>query len=60
MECINTNIADSLYNRLKGNVDVVICNPPYVPTEDDELQKAFWNLKEKDRLLKEGKMEEMR
>lgn len=41
-------------------MDVVICNPPYVPTDQDELQRAMENLKLKDKLLKEGKMEEMK
>lgn len=41
-------------------VNVVICNPPYVPTEEYELENAIRYLKVKDRLLKEGKMEEMK
>lgn len=46
--------------KILEKIDVVICNPPYVPTDEEELENALSKLKEKDRLLKEGKMEEMR
>ncbi|CAN6553680.1 unnamed protein product [Malus baccata var. baccata] len=36
-ELINTNIASGLEERLKGLVDVIVVNPPYVPTPEDEV-----------------------
>eukprot|EP00931_Biecheleriopsis_adriatica_P045507 TRINITY_DN26067_c0_g1_i2.p1 TRINITY_DN26067_c0_g1~~TRINITY_DN26067_c0_g1_i2.p1 ORF type:complete len:247 (+),score=45.91 TRINITY_DN26067_c0_g1_i2:19-759(+) len=33
-ECVRSSLTSSL--RLAGSVDIVICNPPYVPTEDEE------------------------
>ena len=32
-EVINTRTLDFVQDRLQGNVDVLICNPPYVATE---------------------------
>ncbi|KAJ7962164.1 hemK methyltransferase family member 2-like [Quillaja saponaria] len=36
-ELINTNIASGLDSRLKGLIDVMVVNPPYVPTREDEV-----------------------
>ncbi|KAM1138177.1 hypothetical protein ACFX14_035977 [Malus domestica] len=36
-ELIHTNIASGLEKRLKGLVDVIVVNPPYVPTPEDEV-----------------------
>lgn len=36
-ELINTDIASGLENRLAGSVDVIVVNPPYVPTPEDEV-----------------------
>ena len=36
-ELINTDIASGLENRLAGSVDVMVVNPPYVPTPEDEV-----------------------
>ncbi|KAM3682963.1 hypothetical protein ACJW31_12G110400 [Castanea mollissima] len=36
-ELINTDIALGLENRLAGLVDVMVVNPPYVPTPEDEV-----------------------
>ncbi|KAL6198710.1 hypothetical protein ACLB2K_028499 [Fragaria x ananassa] len=36
-ELINTNIASGLEKRLAGLVDVIVVNPPYVPTPEDEV-----------------------
>lgn len=36
-ELISTNIASGLEKRLAGLVDVIVVNPPYVPTPDDEV-----------------------
>lgn len=36
-EVVSTNIASALENRLAGVVDVVVVNPPYVPTPEDEV-----------------------
>ena len=38
MEVINTNISSGL--NLDHKVDVIICNPPYVVTSDEELDFA--------------------
>ncbi|MBA0600096.1 hypothetical protein Gorai_006294 [Gossypium raimondii] len=36
-ELINTDIASGLENRLAGSVDLLVVNPPYVPTPEDEV-----------------------
>lgn len=36
-EVITTNIASGLEKRLAGLVDVIVVNPPYVPTPEDEV-----------------------
>ncbi|VVA22105.1 PREDICTED: hemK methyltransferase family member [Prunus dulcis] len=36
-ELITTNIASGLQKRLAGLVDVIVVNPPYVPTPEDEV-----------------------
>ncbi|CAI9099139.1 OLC1v1035916C1 [Oldenlandia corymbosa var. corymbosa] len=36
-ELINTNIASGLEARLAGLVDVMVVNPPYVPTPEEEV-----------------------
>ncbi|GAV80100.1 Methyltransf_26 domain-containing protein [Cephalotus follicularis] len=36
-ELINTDIASGLDKRLAGSVDVMVVNPPYVPTPEDEV-----------------------
>ncbi|WRX21294.1 Methyltransferase small domain - like 2, partial [Theobroma cacao] len=36
-ELINTDIASGLENRLAGLVDLLVVNPPYVPTPEDEV-----------------------
>ncbi|XP_022722385.1 hemK methyltransferase family member 2-like [Durio zibethinus] len=36
-ELIHTDIASGLENRLAGSVDVMVVNPPYVPTPEDEV-----------------------
>ncbi|XVE82133.1 hypothetical protein DITRI_Ditri15bG0122500 [Diplodiscus trichospermus] len=36
-ELINTDIAFGLENRLAGSVDVMVVNPPYVPTPEGEV-----------------------
>ncbi|KAL8101469.1 uncharacterized protein LOC141684266 isoform X2 [Apium graveolens] len=36
-ELIRTDIASGLEGRLGGSVDVIVCNPPYVPTPEDEV-----------------------
>ena len=37
LEVINCNLVDPLLSRLENKVDVLVFNPPYVPTVDDEL-----------------------
>lgn len=36
-EVICTNIVSGLERRLEGSVDVMVVNPPYVPTPEDEV-----------------------
>lgn len=36
-ELVNTDIASGLEKRLGGSVDVMVVNPPYVPTPEDEV-----------------------
>ncbi|XP_008779458.1 methyltransferase N6AMT1-like [Phoenix dactylifera] len=36
-EIITTNIASGLHKRLAGMIDVVVVNPPYVPTPEEEV-----------------------
>ncbi|XP_065879666.1 uncharacterized protein [Euphorbia lathyris] len=36
-ELIVTDIASGLENRLEGKIDVMVVNPPYVPTPEDEV-----------------------
>lgn len=37
VDIINTNIASGLENRLSGLVDIIVVNPPYVPTPEYEV-----------------------
>lgn len=37
VQAIRTNLAESLVDRLEDSVDLMVFNPPYVPTEDDEV-----------------------
>lgn len=39
-EVINTDIASGLEMRLAGLVDVMVVNPPYVPTPEDEVGRG--------------------
>ncbi|GMI80100.1 HemK methyltransferase [Hibiscus trionum] len=36
-ELINTDIASGLESRLAGSIDLLVVNPPYVPTPEDEV-----------------------
>lgn len=38
VQVVRTNLAECLVDRLTNMVDLLIFNPPYVPTEDDDLQ----------------------
>ncbi|KAF8633594.1 hypothetical protein AX15_001387 [Amanita polypyramis BW_CC] len=40
IDCINASLADSLLYRLKNAVDIVLFNPPYVPTDSEEALEA--------------------
>ncbi|KAF9452576.1 S-adenosyl-L-methionine-dependent methyltransferase [Macrolepiota fuliginosa MF-IS2] len=40
LECVNTSFASPLMSRLRHQVDVVLFNPPYVPTEYEEAHIA--------------------
>ena len=39
-EVIKTDCISGLADRLKGKVDLLICNPPYVATSENEAQNA--------------------
>ena len=43
MESINSNFALPLHYRLKHSIDIIIFNPPYVPTVTDEAREAQHN-----------------
>lgn len=36
VDCIQTSILDGLLPRFEGTIDLLICNPPYIPTEEKE------------------------
>ena len=36
-QVIRTDLLSGIDNRLNGLVDVLVCNPPYVTTEQSEL-----------------------
>ncbi|EST07923.1 Eukaryotic/archaeal PrmC-related [Kalmanozyma brasiliensis GHG001] len=40
IEAIRTSLLSGLRSRLRGNVDVLLFNPPYVPTEEEEEAMA--------------------
>lgn len=37
---IHTSLAGPLSTRLRNSVDVLVFNPPYVPTESEEAQEG--------------------
>jgi release factor glutamine methyltransferase len=37
VDIIRTHLVDALLDGLKNNVDVLIFNPPYVPTPEEEV-----------------------
>ncbi|CAK9315669.1 unnamed protein product [Citrullus colocynthis] len=39
-ELVSTDIASGLEKRLAGSVDVLVVNPPYVPTPEDEVGRG--------------------
>jgi release factor glutamine methyltransferase len=41
VEVINTSFLSGLEERLKGKIDVLLFNPPYVPTSDEELEESL-------------------
>ena len=38
-DAITTSITAALQERLQGMVDILLCNPPYVPTPPQEVSK---------------------
>ena len=36
LDPILCNLLDPLYRRLQGRIDLLVFNPPYVPTDDNE------------------------
>lgn len=40
LECINTSFALPFHSRLRHGVDIIVFNPPYVPTVEDEASGA--------------------
>lgn len=43
VQVIRTNLAESLVDRLQNKVDLLIFNPPYVPTNSDETKTVASN-----------------
>lgn len=37
VEVIHTNLLDAMEERLEGKIDILVFNPPYVPTDTEEL-----------------------
>ena len=40
-DAVTTSITTALVDRLQGKVDILLCNPPYVPTPPEEVNKFF-------------------
>ncbi len=40
MDYLRANLTGGLLQHMKGKVDVLIFNPPYVPTDEAELQES--------------------
>lgn len=40
MDCIRSDLLSGFGNRLDGKVDLLLFNPPYVPSDDEELGHA--------------------
>ena len=40
MDAVHTSLAGPLSARLRNSVDLLIFNPPYVPTESEEAQQG--------------------
>lgn len=38
-DAVTTSITTALVDRLQGTVDILLCNPPYVPTPSEEVNK---------------------
>jgi len=41
VEVINCDLLNCLEKRLKGKIDVLLFNPPYVPTSEEEFQTSL-------------------
>ena len=41
VEAVNTDLSVCLNDKLESKVDVLVFNPPYVPTENSEVIKGF-------------------
>jgi len=53
VDVLHTNILSGV-TRIDKTFDVIICNPPYVPTEKEELEKYKEYLKLQNKTLKEN------
>lgn len=40
IQAIRTNLAEALVNRLENKIDLLIFNPPYVPTDVSEIEEG--------------------
>lgn len=43
VQVVRTNLAESLFHRLEESVDLLIFNPPYVPTTNEEVEEGALN-----------------
>ena len=51
LQVLNLDAFGGLVPRLQGQFDVIICNPPYVPTDPGELEQFFGVLRRKNETL---------
>lgn len=53
VEAVQTDLVASLEHRLDASVDLLLFNPPYVPTDDAEVSKPVADLRNADPIPRE-------